>query len=92
MARTKKQKNKKTKHSDKLIYWTGDGAKNNGLHTPKEFLGIIQYQYPFWQIKCLQHKNKNKNKTKNKKYCGKVIKENDIEEWMRFANAKWVTK
>jgi len=79
---------KKIKHSPtkKLIYWTGYGAKNNGLHSPKEFLDIIQYQYPFWQIDCLTNKNKPKSH-----YCGKIIKENDIEEWMNFANAKWVS-
>jgi hypothetical protein len=104
MTRTKKYKNSKAKipknktqkaqtlkmkNTNKLIYWTGDGARNDGLHTPKEFLGIIQYQYPFWQIECLQNKNKNKP---NSHYCGKVIKENDLKEWMKFANAKWVTK
>jgi hypothetical protein len=79
---------KKIKHSPtkKLIYWTGYGAKNNGLHSPKEFLDIIQYQYPFWQIDCLTNKNKPKSH-----YCGKIMKENDIEEWMNFANAKWVS-
>ena len=85
--KTQKLQTLKIKKNKKLIYWTGDGARNDGIHTPKEFLDIIQYQYPFWQIECLQNKNKNKP---NSKYCGKVIKENDIEEWMKFANAKWV--
>ena len=88
--KSKKSKSKKIKikNTNKLIYWTGDGARNDGLHSPKEFLDIIQYQYPFWQIECLQNKHKNKP---NSKYCGKVIKENDLKEWMKFANAKWVT-
>lgn len=88
IPKNKKQKTLKMKNTNKLIYWTGDGARNDGLHTPKEFLDIIQYQYPFWQIECLQNKNKNKP---NSHYCGKVIKENDLKEWMKFANAKWVT-
>ena len=88
IPKNKKQKTLKMKNTKKLIYWTGDGARNDGIHTPKEFLGIIQYQYPFWQIECLQNKNKNRP---NSKYCGKVIKENDIEEWMKFANAKWIS-
>ena len=83
-------KTKKTKKTKKLIYWTGPGSKNNGLHTPKEFLTIIQYQYPYWNIKCPPNKNIQTKTKKRKRFeiCGKVIA---IEGWMKLANARWAT-
>ena len=81
----------KIKKTEKLIYWTGSGSKNNGLHTPKEFLTIVQYQYPYWNIKCPPNKNIQTKNKKRKKFeiCGKVMK--SIEDWMKLTNAKWAT-
>ena len=88
--KTQKSKPIKIKKTEKLIYWTGPGSKNNGLHTPKEFLAIVQYQYPYWNIKCPQNKNIQTKNKKRKRFeiCGKVIA---IEGWMKFANARWAT-
>ena len=81
----------KIKKTEKLIYWTGSGSKNNGLHTPKEFLTIVQYQYPYWNIKCPPNKNIQTKNKKRKRFeiCGKVMK--SIEDWMKLTNAKWAT-
>ena len=89
-SKTQKSKPIKIKKTEKLIYWTGPGSKNNGLHTPKEFLAIVQYQYPYWNIKCPQNKNIQTKNKKRKRFeiCGKVIA---IEGWMKFANARWAT-
>ena len=99
MAKTKKLKQKKTKtiknkKTNKLVYWTGPGSRNDGLHSPKEFLRIAQGEYLDWNIKCPPNKNienKKNNKLKRFQICGKVLKRNDIEGWMKIANAKWAT-
>ena len=90
-SKTKKSKPIKIKKTEKLIYWTGSGSKNNGLHTPKEFLTIVQYQYPYWNIKCPPNKNIQTKNKKRKRFeiCGKVMK--SIEDWMKLTNAKWAT-
>jgi hypothetical protein len=78
--------------TSKLIYWTGPGSKNNGLHTRKEFLRIVQAEYLNWNLDYSQPKTTNKNaKLKRFTINGKVLKKNDIEAWMNVSNAKWVT-
>ena len=86
-----KSKSIKIKKTEKLIYWTGSGSKNNGLHTPKEFLTIVRYQYPYWNIECPQNKNMQTKYKKRKRFeiCGKVM--TTIEDWMKLTNARWVT-
>jgi hypothetical protein len=77
--------------TSKLIYWTGPGSKNNGLHTRKEFLRIVQAEYLNWNLDYSQPKTTNKNaKLKRFTINGKVLKKNDIEAWMNVANAKWI--
>lgn len=76
----------------RLIYWTGPGSKNNGLHTRKEFLRIVQAEYLNWNLDYSQPKTTTKNaKLKRFTINGKVLKKNDIEAWMNVANAKWAT-
>ena len=89
--KSKPIKIKKTEKTEKLIYWTGPGSKNNGLHTPEEFLTIVRYQYPYWDIKCPQNKNIQTKTKKRKRFeiCGKVM--TTIEDWMKLTNARWAT-
>ena len=61
--------------TSKLIYWTGPGSKNNGLHTRKEFLRIVQAEYLNWNLDYAQPKTTNKNaKLKRFTINGKVLK------------------
>ena len=90
-SKTLKSKPIKLKKTKELIYWTGPGSKNKGLHTPEEFLTIVQYQYPYWNIECPQNKNMQTKYKKRKRFeiCGKVM--TTIEDWMKLTNARWVT-
>lgn len=99
MIKTKKQRDKKKqntktpklKKTKKLVYWTGVGSRNDGLHSPKEFLRIVQAEYLNWNLDYSQPKTTNKNaKLKRFTINGKALKKNDIEAWMKVANAKWV--
>ena len=70
----------KTNKTNKTNLLDERRRKKNWSSQPQRFLDIIQYQYPFWQIDCLLHKNK-----PTIHYCEKRIKEN--AKWA--ANAKW---
>lgn len=63
------------------VRYTGIGAHISGLHSKKDFLHIMRGQFPemvLWRIKGIPP-----DPTK--------IKKGDIERWMEFAGATYVT-
>ena len=65
-----------------MIYYTGSGSRTSGIHTQKEFLQIMRYQYTdmvAWKIKGIP-------------LDPEKIKKNDLARWMEFSGATFIKR